>query len=548
MKIINVCCAFFLCICSMSVYAQSEADEFSTIILSPQLTGNIVVPMGIFTEIAPIGIGAGFNMSVRDLFIKNSAFKLCLGYDFIYEELEAVNSFGMMSFSLLGGYRVLETDIVSITPLAGIGYIGHVVEEAESVFYFDPQIAVQADFDIALFDNYSLCITPGIIFFFEQNNTGAYLHINVGMKADFDIVLGGEEKPVPVLPRILIKRDQPVFSPNEDGSKDSMLLTIKSDKNLPVKRYEMHILSEQQKIVRTYSGSQNLPQKIDWDGRVSSGAVAADGTYCAELTVTYEDGREQKTASQSFVLDNTPPRVSLRITPAVFSPDNDGENETCTLDCSVEELHSIAEWEMAVSDPAGDRFKTFSGTGRVPETLIWNGKSDKGRLVESATDYPLVMMVSDEAGNKTRVKDVIRSDILVNKFGNKYKIVISNINFDAYSSNYLKGSKEHVNQNQRIIERLSEILNKFKNYKIVVEGHALNLYWNDKEKALKEETEVLLKLSRERAENIKQALIKKGIEAERISAVGKGSAEPLVPFSDKNNNWKNRRVEILLVK
>ncbi len=72
--------------------------------------------------------------------------------------------------------------------------------------------------------------------------------------------------------------------------------------------------------------------------------------------------------------------------------------------------------------------------------------------------------------------------------------------------------------------------------------------WQDKEKADKEEREVLIPLSKERAENIKQALVGKGIAAARIGTIGRGSTDPLVPFSDKDNQWKNCRVEIILRK
>jgi len=72
--------------------------------------------------------------------------------------------------------------------------------------------------------------------------------------------------------------------------------------------------------------------------------------------------------------------------------------------------------------------------------------------------------------------------------------------------------------------------------------------WQDKEKADKEEREVLIPLSKERAEKIKQALVQKGIDGRRITTIGHGSFKPLVPFSDKDNQWKNCRVEIILRK
>ncbi len=552
MKIINLLFVFFLSLCSMCLYAQSEAENNSVIVLSPQVTGDVLVPMGAFSDIAPIGVGAGFNMSVNNLFFKYSAIKLCAGYDFIYEESDTINSFGILSLTLFGGYRVLEQGIFSITPLVGIGYIGHVVDDSGYNLYFDPHIALQTDFDIALFNNFSLCITPGVLFFFEQNNIGTYFTVNIGVKASYNIYSGESrpEKtiPVPVLPHILIKRNPPVFSPNGDGSKDTVSISLQSDNNVPVARYEVHILGTGQKAVRSFSGNRKLPGKIVWDGSADNGRPAAEGTYTAELTIEYKDGREQKTVSQSFVLDTTPPEISLKLTPNVFSPDNDGENDTCTLNSTVKDDSAVTKWEIAIKDSAGNAFKTFSGSGNIPESLIWDGKSDKGILAESAQDYPLVLSVYDEAGNKSVVHKVVRTDILVTKFGNKYKIIISNIHFDAFSSDYRQGTRDHVNENIKIIERLSQILKKFKSYTIVVEGHALNFYGKDNPRAAKEEKNVLLKLSRERAEKIKQALVEKGIKAERIRAVGKGSSEPLVPYDDKKNNWKNRRVGILLEK
>jgi outer membrane protein OmpA-like peptidoglycan-associated protein len=55
-------------------------------------------------------------------------------------------------------------------------------------------------------------------------------------------------------------------------------------------------------------------------------------------------------------------------------------------------------------------------------------------------------------------------------------------------------------------------------------------------------------LSQKRAESIRQALVERGFPAARIKAVGKGNADPVVPYTDKANQWKNRRVEFILEK
>ena len=63
---------------------------------------------------------------------------------------------------------------------------------------------------------------------------------------------------------------------------------------------------------------------------------------------------------------------------------------------------------------------------------------------------------------------------------------------------------------------------------------------------LKEQQNVLLPLSEERAEAVKQELVLLGITNERMSTGGIGALKPIVPFADQKNRWKNRRVEFIL--
>jgi outer membrane protein OmpA-like peptidoglycan-associated protein len=60
--------------------------------------------------------------------------------------------------------------------------------------------------------------------------------------------------------------------------------------------------------------------------------------------------------------------------------------------------------------------------------------------------------------------------------------------------------------------------------------------------------DVLIPLTKERAEVVKHALIDLGIDGSRIKADGIGASRPLVPHNDFKNRWKNRRVEFYLVK
>jgi len=52
------------------------------------------------------------------------------------------------------------------------------------------------------------------------------------------------------------------------------------------------------------------------------------------------------------------------------------------------------------------------------------------------------------------------------------------------------------------------------------------------------------RLSKKRAENLRDLLIESGVAAEKLEAVGRGERDPLVPTDDEVDEPKNRRVEI----
>jgi len=158
------------------------------------------------------------------------------------------------------------------------------------------------------------------------------------------------------------------------------------------------------------------------------------------------------------------------------------------------------------------------------------------------------LTVIDEVGNKALIKKVIPIDVLVLREGNRLKIRIPSITFAPNTDDYTNVSSEAYRKNMWTIKRLAKIFNRYRQYDILIEGHAVHVFWRDPVKAKAEQENILVPLSKKRAEAIKKALVKHGIRADRISTVGKGGSEPIVPFSDQENVWKDRRVEFILIR
>jgi outer membrane protein OmpA-like peptidoglycan-associated protein len=147
------------------------------------------------------------------------------------------------------------------------------------------------------------------------------------------------------------------------------------------------------------------------------------------------------------------------------------------------------------------------------------------------------------------VQKLIAVDVLVIRDGDKLKIRIPSITFPPNSADLSKVAEEDkAAKNTWVLERLAQILNKYSSYNFLIEGHANQEYWENAARAAREEKEELGPLSLSRAEAVKNALGRLGLKAERISVAGLGGTNPLLPFSDLENRWKNRRVEFILLK
>lgn len=150
----------------------------------------------------------------------------------------------------------------------------------------------------------------------------------------------------------------------------------------------------------------------------------------------------------------------------------------------------------------------------------------------------------DAVGNGIIHKTAIPVDILVMREGDRLRIIISSIYFKPNTADYLNVDPEVVEKNLDTLDKLAVILKKFSDYKILLEGHAVRVYWNNPDRWLTEENEVLLPLSEDRAEAIKAALVRRSVEAARMSTQGRGATSrwfptAILPIAGKAGVWNS---------
>jgi flagellar hook assembly protein FlgD/outer membrane protein OmpA-like peptidoglycan-associated protein len=335
-------------------------------------------------------------------------------------------------------------------------------------------------------------------------------------------------------------------SPNGDGVKDD--IEFKTIVNLKdgIESWELRFIDARSGNPRTaMSGEGTPPELLNWDN--ISGDIP-DGTYRAELVVNYFKGDQPKSRTGVFSLDRVAPVLKIATVPTPFSPDNDGVADELTISINVEDISEIEKWKLDIFDPRGNIFIEFSGQGSPTSRLIWDGLSRTGELVLAAEDYKYVMTVQDAVGNVSMEEGLIPVDVLVIREGDRLKIRVASINFAASSPAFRTDSAEFVEKNKSVLARIAQILNRYSQYQIQIEGHATSLLWYDAERAAREERDVLAPLSLARAQTVKDELIRLGVDGSRIIVKGLGGTTPVIPHSDVENRWKNRRVEFILIK
>ncbi|MDR3114042.1 MAG: pallilysin-related adhesin [Treponema sp.] len=244
--------------------------------------------------------------------------------------------------------------------------------------------------------------------------------------------------------------------------------------------------------------------------------------------------------------DEPVPVLGFSSKPQYFSPDNDGVDDELFISLTATSAAPILSWSFQIREPQPPYqvFYQIDGKGGPPERITWNGKSTKGELVQAATDYPFTFKAEDSQGKEGSLNGTIGVDVLIIREDAGLRIQVPSIIFRAGYADFLELSPDIMANNVRVLRRIAEILNKFRDYRVRVEGHANRTQVD----ATDEERQELQPLSEARARAVVNQLVEFGVTRNRLTAVGMGSTKPVVQFEDRDNWWKNRRVEFILIK
>ncbi|MGI9255606.1 MAG: FlgD immunoglobulin-like domain containing protein [Salinispira sp.] len=391
------------------------------------------------------------------------------------------------------------------------------------------------------------------------------------------------------------------ISPNNDRYKDSLSITLSVNVIDAIESWTVGIYDDAGALVweRSAASLQNMDTTIPFSGVMDNSGRMREGAFYAQAAVIYAKGDTPVSQRAAFTVDVTAPELSANIQPLPFSPvyplfiaqNDDGTvvdpaavaclastrrgseiDEGTELNIGLEssDPSGLLRWDLKIYDreenlfyEIGSDVRSASGGGEeARESIQWNGLANTGtstgESVISNEVYQYRFSASDNLKNYAELSGDIPIGILV--FCTEDKRVcetqIANINFAPNSSNIILNNSPTGRKNRATFTDLAHTLklidpsaNNYSDYSIRIEGHANQI--------IDPPGPRLFPLSSERAQAVRNELIKSGINRNRMTAEGCGNAQPIVPGLGESRNftpapstfaWKNRRVEFILVK
>ncbi|HNZ25863.1 MAG TPA: FlgD immunoglobulin-like domain containing protein [Spirochaetota bacterium] len=221
-------------------------------------------------------------------------------------------------------------------------------------------------------------------------------------------------------PYIESKVENVIFSPNEDGNKDFLIIDLDiirkevveefihinptvldqkvyeiSEKEIPqtinseatsdldvnktnVEKKQIwivDIIDSQEKIVKTYKYEEKGKQRIEWDGKDENGNKLPDGVYKIKLHSIDLAGNYWEKFITNIIINTEPTPIQIKTLSGIFSPNDDGIKDKIGFKFEIPNKNGIDRWDFEILDKADKPVKKFVGAGLTPDSIEWDGKT-----------------------------------------------------------------------------------------------------------------------------------------------------------------------------
>ncbi len=187
-----------------------------------------------------------------------------------------------------------------------------------------------------------------------------------------------------------------IFSPNNDGSKDTLPVPQSGSRE---DMWKGTIQTADGTVVKTYTWENSEPKKFEWDGTGDKGELLPDGVYVYNIMAADRAGNKT-TGKVSNIIKNTQETpISVEIDASVFAPGMEDSRSSIVITPKVPVTSGIESWSLTIRNDAGRVMRVFSGQEKLVNSITYEGKDEKGNFLPEGR-YRGTLQVVYVNGNK----------------------------------------------------------------------------------------------------------------------------------------------------
>ena len=229
-----------------------------------------------------------------------------------------------------------------------------------------------------------------------------------------------------------------VFSPNDDGRKDVLIIDIdiikekvegikedilvpnkilikeksipsiikdnvdniehKTEEKSKKQIWYVDIFDVSDKVIKSYIYEEKGKKRLEWDAKDEKGNKVPDGIYKVKLHSTDEAGNYWEEIITNIIINTEPTPIEATILNNIFSPNGDKINDEIGLKFMIPIQKGIERWKFEILSSNDEIVKTFLGEGIPDLEMKWNGK-DSNDIYAQEGEYSGKLTVIYENGN-----------------------------------------------------------------------------------------------------------------------------------------------------
>ena len=206
---------------------------------------------------------------------------------------------------------------------------------------------------------------------------------------------------------ISISVDNKIFSPNGDGSFDSVTFEISLlQEKLKIKSWQLDIVDTQtREIVYSFSGGKEIPKKLTWNGKSGKDRIV-EGNYRYIFKAVVNKNNVKIEQKDDIILDVTSPYISFvsSVDTVLLNKEKNSFVNNVLFTFSIGDENKIDKSKTKIQVYSFKnkivREWVFDQFDEIPQSISWDGKDGIYDLVVPAGEYKVVFTVSDIVNNK----------------------------------------------------------------------------------------------------------------------------------------------------